>query len=181
MNRWMWNLIRRLFGWKIEGYDINSVPKAMLVVGPHTSGWDVLVGLMTRGSLGCRIGFMGKHTLFKPPFGFIFRWLGGVPVDRTQKSNLVDTMASYFKNNQEFRIAMAPEGTRQKVDKLKTGFYYIARKAEVPIIMSILDYEHKRVVFSEPFLPSDDVEKELARVWNFFKGIKGYHPELSIQ
>ena len=76
---------------------------------------------------------------------------------------------------------MAPEGTRQKVDKLKTGFYYIARKAGVPIIMTTLDYEHKRVLFSEPFIPSEDVEKELARVWNFFKGIKGYHPELSVQ
>lgn len=180
MNRWFWNLIRRLAGWKIEGFDINSIPKALIIVAPHTSGWDVLVGLMTRGSLACKIGFMGKHTLFKPPFGFIFRWLGGVPVDRTQKTNLVDTVVEYYNSHDEFRIAMAPEGTRKKVDKLKTGFYFIAKKANIPIVMSSFDYEHKTVSFSPPFMTSEEIEADLAKVWAFFKGIKGYHPELSI-
>ena len=180
MNHWFWNLVRRIAGWNIEGFDINSIPKALIIVAPHTSGWDVLVGLMTRGSLGCKIGFMGKHTLFKPPFGFIFRWLGGVPVDRTQKTNLVDTVVNYYNSNAEFRIAMAPEGTRQKVDKLKTGFYFMSKKAGVPIVMAKFDYEHKLVSFSEPFMPSDDIDHDLAMVWNYFKGVKGYHPELSI-
>ena len=181
MNQWLWNLIRKLAGWKIEGFDINSIPKALIIVAPHTSGWDVLVGLMTRGSLACKIGFMGKHTLFNPPFGFIFRWLGGVPVNRTKNSNLVDTIAEYFNSNAEFRIAMAPEGTRKKVDKLKTGFYFMAKKAHVPIIMAKFDYEHKTVGFSQPFMPSDDIDHDLAMVWDYFKGVKGYHPELSIE
>jgi len=180
MNHWFWNLIRRWAGWKIEGFDINSIPKALIIVAPHTSGWDVLLGLMVRGSLACHVRFMGKHTLFKPPFGFIFRWLGGVPVDRTKNTNLVDTIADYFNSNNEFRIGMAPEGTRQKVEKLKTGFYFIAKKAGVPIVMSKFDYEHKTVTFSSPFMTSEDIDQDLAKVWEYFRGVKGYHPELSI-
>ncbi|MEO5583034.1 MAG: 1-acyl-sn-glycerol-3-phosphate acyltransferase [Saprospiraceae bacterium] len=180
MGKVFWNFIRRLAGWKIAGFDLNSIPKALLIVGPHTSGWDVLVGLWTRGSKGIPIKFMGKHTLFKPPFGFIFRWLGGVPVDRTKHSNLVDSIAQYFNDNKEFKIAMAPEGTRQKVDKLKSGFYYMARKANVPIVMTKFDYEHKTVTFSEPFMPSGDIEEVMSKVWNYFKGVKGKNPGLSI-
>lgn len=180
MGKIFWNLVRKLAGWKIEGFDINSIPKAMVVVGPHTSGWDVIIGFFTRGSQGSDIRFMGKHTLFKPPFGFIFRWLGGVPVDRTKHSNLVDIMASYFAKNKEFKVAIAPEGTRQKVDKLKTGFYYIAKKAQVPIVMVKFDFENKIVTYAEPFMPSDNVDNDLAKLWAYWKGVKGFHPELSI-
>ncbi|MEP7266958.1 MAG: 1-acyl-sn-glycerol-3-phosphate acyltransferase [Saprospiraceae bacterium] len=180
MGRLFWNLVRSLAGWKINGFDLNSIPKAIVVVAPHTSAWDIIVGFFTRGSKGFDIKFMGKHTLFKPPFGFLFKWLGGVPVDRTQHSNLVDVIAAYFETNKVFRIAIAPEGTRQKVDKLKTGFYYMAKKAQVPIVMVTFDYEHKTVTFSEPFMPSDDIEKDMAKVWNYFKGVKGFYPELGI-
>ena len=181
MGKAFWNLVRRIAGWKIVGFDINSIPKAMVVVGPHTSAWDVLVGLWTRGSQGSDIRFMGKHSLFKPPFGFIFRWLGGVPVDRTKNSNLVDTIAKYFHDNKVFRIAIAPEGTRQKVDKLKSGFYYMARKANVPIVMAKFDYEHKTMTYSEPFMASDNIDEVMNKVWNYLKGVKGKHPELSIE
>ncbi|MBK6391680.1 MAG: 1-acyl-sn-glycerol-3-phosphate acyltransferase [Saprospiraceae bacterium] len=180
MGKLFWNLVRQWMGWKIEGFDINSIPKALVIVAPHTSGWDVIVGLFTRGSQGTDIRFMGKHTLFKPPFGFVFRWLGGVPVDRTKNTNLVDTIAHYFKDNEVFRIAMAPEGTRKKVDQLKSGFYYMARKANVPIVMAKFDYEHKIVTYSDPFMTSEDKDADMAKVWAYFKGVKGKHPELSI-
>lgn len=180
MGKLWWNFVRRLLGWKIEGFDINSIPKALVVVGPHTSAWDVLIGLMTRGSQGSEVKFMGKHTLFKPPFGFLFYWLGGVPVDRTKNTNLIDIIVQYFNTNKEFKIAIAPEGTRKKVGKLKSGFYYISKLAQVPIIMCTFDFEHKTVTYSHPFTPSDHVDEDLAKVWNYFKGIKGYHPALSI-
>lgn len=180
MGKIFWNLVRQIAGWKIEGFDINSIPKAVIAVAPHTSGWDVLVGLWTRGSQASDIRFMGKHTLFKPPFGFIFRWLGGVPVDRTKNSNLVDIIAKYFQDNKTFKIAIAPEGTRQKVDKLKSGFYYMAMKANVPIVMAKFDYEHKTMTYSEPFMASDNIDETMNKVWNYFKGVKGKHPEMSI-
>lgn len=123
---------------------------------------------------------MGKHTLFKPPFGFLFYWLGGVPVDRTKNTNLIDIIVQYFNVNKEFKIAIAPEGTRKKVAKLKSGFYYIAKLAQVPIVMCTFDFEHKTVTYSNPFTPSDHVDEDLAKVWNYFRGIKGYHSALSI-
>ncbi len=180
MGKMFWIIIRRLAGWKIEGFDMNSIPKALVVVGPHTSAWDVGIGLMTRGSMGYDIRFMGKHTLFKAPFGFIFRWLGGVPVDRTKNSNLVDSMVQYFNDHREFKIAIAPEGTRQKVEKLKSGYYYIAKKANVPIVMCKFDFEHKTVTFSNPFMPTDELVHDSTKLWEYFKGVKGYHPEWSI-
>jgi 1-acyl-sn-glycerol-3-phosphate acyltransferase len=179
-SKFFWNGVRKFLGWKIEGIDILQIPKALVVVGPHTSAFDVIIGLFTRGSQGADIRFMGKHTLFKPPFGFIFRWLGGVPVDRTKNSNLVDSIADYFNSHTEFKIAMAPEGTRQKVERLKSGFYYMAKKANVPIVPVTFDFEKKIVTYHPAFMPSDNLQADHDRVWAIFKGVPGYHKELSV-
>ncbi len=181
LRKLFWNGVRKIAGWKIEGFDINSIPQAVITVAPHTSGWDVIVGLFTRGSQGSDIRFLGKHTLFKPPHGFIFKWLGGMPVDRTKSTHLVDTVANYFRVHKELKIAIAPEGTRKKVDSLKSGFYYMAKKANVPIVMAKFDYEHKTMTYSEPFMPGDDVDAVLKKVWDYYKGVKGYVPEYSIE
>lgn len=168
-------------GWKA----VNTVPpglkKFIMIVAPHTSSRDVYMGFAFRSVLKLNhIKFIAKHELFKPPFGFLFRWLGGVPVDRVNKNNFVDQVVGMFNKNESFAIALSPEGTRKKVDRLRTGFYHIARKANVPVVMLALDFEHKEFRFAAPFYTSDDADADFTHIVNFFADVKGKNPALGI-
>jgi 1-acyl-sn-glycerol-3-phosphate acyltransferase len=127
-----------------------------------------------------RIGYLGKKELFDSPIGFVFRWTGGKPVDRKQNSGLVRQVAQHFAENEEFAIAIAPEGTRKKVNNLKSGFYFMAREANVPIIPCTFDFEHKTVHFMKPFMPTNDTEKDLDTLWAIYRDVKGAVPQSSI-
>lgn len=177
----LWRLFLRAKGWNTAiDFPYHHLPKYIVIVAPHTSNWDFFIGLAYRNILDMNyVGFLGKHQLFKPPFGWIFRKLGGIPVDRTSSHNLVDTVAAMFSKRERFAIAIAPEGTRKKVDKLKTGFYFIAAKAAVPIIMVGLDYSRKTVLFSHPMYPSDQ-GKDFEEIFSFYRTIRGKHPELGL-
>ena len=172
--------ILKIIGWKIKGQISKDLHKYILIAAPHTSMWDFPMGLLLRSARKMDVSFMGKHTLFKPPFGFIMRWLGGIPVDRSQKNKMVENLAAEFNKANHLVINIAPEGTREKVDKLKSGFYYIAKAAKVPIVMVVFDFEHKEFRFSAPFYPTDDKEADMAYFWNHFKGVKGKVAENSI-
>jgi 1-acyl-sn-glycerol-3-phosphate acyltransferase len=156
----LWRLFLRSKGWNTpESFPYHHLKKYIIIVGPHTSNWDFVIGVAYRNILDMNyVRFLGKAELFKPPFGWIFQALGGIPVDRKANHNLVDVVASLFVERESFAIAIAPEGTRKKVEKLKTGFYYIAAKASVPIIMVGLDYKHKTLRFSEPLYPSSQAQ-----------------------
>ena len=167
-------------GWRVESHIPHDLQKFVLIAAPHTSGWDLFVGLGSRAVLGRKIGFLGKKSLFVPPLGWIMRALGGHPVDRSASHHLVDQVVHMYKGKESFAIALAPEGTRKKVSKFKTGFYHIARGAHVPLILARMDYANKVVQFSEPVYPSGDQDKDMAMIWQHFKGVKGKHPELSI-
>ena len=117
--------------------------------------------------------------MFVFPIGWLFRLLGGAPIDRHTKENKVSAIAKLFSENEEFRMAMSPEGTRKKVDKWRTGFYYIAKEANVPIIMFTLDFENKQNKISEPFYPTDNIEKDFEFMHAFYKNVKGKIPEYS--
>lgn len=171
-------LIFRLFGWKIVG-NLKLPDQCVIIVVPHTSWIDFPIGLLTRSSLGIDIHFAGKDSLFKPPLGWIFRALGGYPVDRSKRSNLVDAIVDIFKQEPVFRLAIAPEGTRKRVTELKTGFYFISKGANVPIILCKFDYEHKVVDFSQPFHPTDDKEADFEYIYQYFRGVKGKKSEYS--
>lgn len=150
-----------------------------MVVAPHTSSWDVFMGFAFRSVLKIdHIKFIGKKELFEPPFGFIFRKLGGVPVDRSSRNNFVDQVVNMFESNQSFAIALSPEGTRKKVDRLRTGFYHIAKKADVPIVLLALDFEHKEFRFSDPIYTSANEAADIKQILHFFTGVKGKNPEL---
>lgn len=125
------------------------------------------------------VRFLGKSQLFTPPFGWIFRKLGGIPVDRSSNHNLVDAVADLFDKHDSFAIAIAPEGTRKKVEKLRTGFYFIAAKARVPIIMVGLDYKNKTCRFSEPLYTSEQT-KDFEAIYDFYRTIEGKIPELGL-
>jgi len=177
--RLFWKTILNLFGWKTDiEFPSPGLRKFIIIVGPHTSNWDFMVLLAYRSIAripGTR--FLGKKELFDSPIGFVFRWLGGTPVDRKSSNNVVDQVADIFNAHEKFAIALSPEGTRKKVDKLKTGFYFIAKAARVPIIMVGIDYPNKRILFSDLLYPSDDQVKDFETILNFYRPIKGKNPE----
>ncbi len=170
----------KLFGWQVVGGIPPELKKFVVTVAPHTSWKDFFLGLTVRASLGRKIYYLGKKELFDSPIGFFFWWTGGRPVDRKHKTGLVDQVVALYNGSPEFAIALAIEGTRKKVRDFKTGFYYIARKAGVPIIPCLFDYEHKRVSFLAPFYPTADAKKDLDYLWSVYVGIKGANPEWSI-
>lgn len=154
-----------------------DVDKCVVIVVPHTSWVDFFLGLVVRRVINKNFHYVAKASLFKPPFGWYFRWMGGSPVDRSKSSDTVTAIAEIFKEKEEFRLALAPEGTRKKVDNWRTGFYYIAQKAEVPIVMVAFDYGKKEVKISEPYYPSGEYENDLPAFQEFFRGVVGKIPE----
>lgn len=175
--RWLAKFIYfKILGWKIAGntnFSKDTVKKAVLISVPHTSNFDFIIGLLLRRVVDIKSNYLGKKELFVWPLGYYFKVVGGVPVDRSSKQNKVDTIAKLFEDKEEFRLTLAPEGTRSKVKQWRTGFYYIAKKANVPIIMFTLDYGNKQNKISEPFYPTDDIEEDFKHMKSFFKGVNG--------
>ncbi len=166
-----------LFGWKIKSNLNPNLKKAVFVVAPHTSNWDFIVGLGVRTKLRMKAKFLGKKELFGFPHGFFFRALGGYPVDRKGSKNLVDKVVDIFNEHESFMVAIAPEGTRKKVDALKSGFYFIAHKAKAVIILTRIDFPSKTVEFSEPFTPTGDYDKDLVFILKYYSNCFGKNPE----
>ncbi|MCB0642347.1 MAG: lysophospholipid acyltransferase family protein [Phaeodactylibacter sp.] len=170
--------ILKLFGWKTEGNVPRDLKKYLIVVVPHTSNWDFLLGILVRSALRLdRVRFIGKSSLFKFPYGFIFRALGGYPVDRKKSSGYVESVIDIFQREDEFATTIAPEGTRGKVDRLKSGFYYIADGAKVPMILTRFDFGTKTVTLREPFYTTGDMEADMARINDYFRGAVGRNPQ----
>lgn len=163
----------RLMGWKIVGGIDANIKKCVMMVMPHTSAHDFYLGIFIRGITGLEMNWMGKKELFRFPFGFYFRYMGGEPLDRSGGLNKVDSIAAVFQRKEIFRLAVAPEGTREKVAKLKTGFYYIALKANVSIIPIAFDFGRKEVNLGNPVLPSGDIESDMVILKKHYKGVKG--------
>ena len=181
MLRFLCKIYLRIGGWRSVGTFLPSLKKAIVIVAPHTSSNDVIVCLAFRKVLKLeRIKFLGKEELFKPPFGFIFRRLGGIPVDRFHHSGFVGQVVQLFYNNETFIVGLSPEGTRKKIDRLRTGFYHIAKTAGVPIVMLGLDFANKQLVFAAPFYPSNDEVADFKHILQFFGPIKGKYPELGV-
>ena len=158
-----------LMGWKFYGSWPAGLKKAVVIVMPHTSWHDFYLGLLVRRILGVDIKFVAKKELFKPPFGWYFKWMGGTALDRTSGQNKVEAIAAHFDQIEEFRLAIAPEGTRKKVTDWKTGFYYIAKTADVPIVMIAFDFGRKRVKVSKPLNLSDDKEYDFNKIKQFYQ------------
>lgn len=167
----------KLWGWKVIGDFPKQLRKYILVVAPHTSNWDFPLGLLLRNIRGVDAKFIGKSSLFKAPFGWIFRALGGYPVDRSKSNNYVDAVVDIFNSKEDFILTITPEGTRKRVDEFKTGFYYIALGAKVPLVMVIIDFANKTVSFTEPFYPTGNKEADFEVILNHFRGVKGKNPE----
>lgn len=154
----------------------------VLAVAPHTHWVDVMVGLAARQALNIQQAkFLGKKELFVWPLGWILRKLGGTPVDRFSKQGLVDQVVALFNANENFMLGLSPEGTRKRVDTLRTGFYYIAKKAGVPILPIGFDYANKQVIIGEAFFSGDDEAADLNKIISFYSQIQGKKPELDLR
>ncbi|MGB1113523.1 MAG: 1-acyl-sn-glycerol-3-phosphate acyltransferase, partial [Flavobacteriaceae bacterium] len=154
----MGNLLSRfiyfsLLRWKLEGR-FPDLPKYVVAVVPHTSWLDFFIGLMVRSISKEQINFLGKKELFTPYTSWFFKGLGGAPLDRSGNKGAVDAIVQAFDSHQKFRIALAPEGTRKKVEQLKTGYYHIAKKLEIPIVPVAFDYKNKKVIIHAVFRPT---------------------------
>jgi 1-acyl-sn-glycerol-3-phosphate acyltransferase len=169
----------RQFGWDIEG-NIPKLDKFIIPVVPHTSNWDFIIGLMTKWSLNLQVNYIGKHELFRFPHGIIFRALGGRPVYRHKRNDLVKQVADIYKREKHFTLALAPEGTRSKVSKIKTGFYHIALEANIPIQPIGFDFSRKRIVVGKLMYPTGNKDKEIQELMDFYKTITPKYPELGI-
>ena len=172
--------IMKLSGWNIQGYDVKKLDKYIAIVAPHTSNWDFILGLLVRSSLELDIRFIGKQVLFRRPWGFVFYHLGGYPANRSLTNNLVDVIVDIYNSKQKFALCIAPEGTRNKVRKFKTGFYHIAVQANIPIIMISLDYSRKEILLGDPFHPTQQIERDMSLIYKFYAGAKGKYPSKGI-
>ena len=164
----------KLNGWKIEGSLPPDGQKSVLIAAPHTSNWDLPYTLMVAFVLRLNIYWMGKEQIFKPPFRGLMMWLGGIPVKRESANNLVAaSVLAIQAADGPLQLVVPPEGTRSKVRYWKTGFYYIATGAGVPIVLAYMDYERKISGLGPVFHPSGDLEADMVRIQAFYAPFKG--------
>lgn len=168
----------KLLGWKTVG-TFPDIDKCVIIVVPHTSWVDFFLGLLIRKVWNQEINYIGKKSLFDSPFGWFFKWTGGAPIDRSKSNDTVKATAKVFESREVFRLTLAPEGTRKKVTEWKTGFYYIAKEAKVPIVLVAFDFGKKEIKVSQPQYPTDNMIKDMETYKAFFKGVVGKVPEYS--
>ena len=161
-----------LMRWRVEG-EVPDLPKFVIAVAPHTSNWDFIVGMAVMFALDLKLTFIGKHTIFRGPFAPVLRWMGGVPVDRSSPHGVVGDAVRAFDGVDQRVLAIAPEGTRRRVESFRSGFLHIARGARVPVLLASLDYEARCVRFGPLIEPGADVEAEVRRVEAFFSTVRG--------
>ena len=168
--------ILNLLGWHIETLHPKET-KYVLVGAHHTSNWDLPLGLLFSLATGIKFNFLGKDEAFRWPMGGLMRWLGGIPVNRREHTHFVDQIADEFRTRKELVIVITPEGTRRKTAYWKTGFYYIAQAAQVPVALGYLDYPRKRLGIGKMITVSEDLEADFAIIREFYADKVGKYPE----
>lgn len=171
LSRW----VLRLIGWRMEGQ--LPGPKCVLIGAPHTSNWDFPIGMLLFWSLDLDARWVAKHTIFRWPIRGLLRALGGIPLDRTNTENFVNQMVERFANSERLVFALAPEGTRKHTDYWRSGFYWIAHGASVPIALAYADYARKVGGIGPSFMPSGDIDSDMEKIRAFYADKVGKHPE----
>lgn len=168
-----------LGGWKIEGQLPSELRKYIIIVAHHTSNWDFIVGVAVKLILRLKARFFAKHSLFFWPLGVLMRGLGGTPIERSKSSNRVEQAVKEIEKSDHFVLVIAPEGTRSKVKRWKTGFYHIATGADIPVVPIAFDFKNRKVVLGAPIPMSGNVRDDFQKMHRFFLPYPGRHPELS--
>ncbi|MCI1647028.1 MAG: 1-acyl-sn-glycerol-3-phosphate acyltransferase [Bacteroides sp.] len=176
MRKIIYNFIyRQILRWKTN-VTVPNYDKCVICAAPHTSNWDLFIGKLFYGAMGRKTSFMMKKEWFIFPLGLLFRAIGGIPVDRGHKTSLVEQMTKQFAQSKKFHLAITPEGTRKANPNWKKGFYYIALKAKVPIMLIAIDYPNKTIVSTKSIMPSGDIVKDMREIKLYFKNYKGKNP-----
>lgn len=178
MLRTISRFILKIIGWKVTGEFAHGLKKTITIVLPHTSNWDFPLGMLTQWSTDQKIGFVIKKSWIETPIiGLLLKKMGATPIDRSKNNNLVDSLVKSYTEEDELNICFTPEGTRKRVTRLRTGFYHVARKANIPIVMVKFDYKNKVIEFREPFYPTKDQEHDFEIIEAYFKNVQGKNPE----
>jgi len=163
-------------GWRVEG-QIPNVPKLVVIAAPHTTNWDFVVGIATKLALGLRLVWLGKDSLFRPPLGFLMKALGGFPVDRSSSHAVVKGVIEEFERRERMMLGLAPEGTRKRVTRWRTGFYHIAHGAKAPILPVALNWAERAIQIGTPFVITGDIDADMQELQDRFAGVRGRRPK----
>lgn len=170
-----WLLFKHM-GWKAEVTEPHP-DKYIICLAPHTSNWDFLIGQLYNRAMGMKSNFLMKKEWFVWPLGPLFRSMGGIPVERKKHTNMTDAMAETARQTEHFRLCITPEGTRKPVTEWKKGFYFIALKAELPILLYGIDYERKLIQCTKTIIPTGNIDEDMREIKRYFKNFKGKKPE----
>jgi 1-acyl-sn-glycerol-3-phosphate acyltransferase len=175
VSRWLARRLLGLTGWQVEG-EFPECPKFVVIVAPHTSNWDFVIGILAMFATGLRASWLGKHTLFRFPLAPVLRWLGGEPIDRSTPQGSVRTAIDHFRTRPQWVLGFSPEGTRRRVDRWKTGFYWIAVGAGVPIVPVTMDYRTRVLGIGSPVWPGPNEAVEMAQLRARFRTEMAKYP-----
>lgn len=171
------SMLLKIAGWRIVG-SVPNIPQAVVLALPHTSNVDGVYAIPSLFALDLKISIMGKHTLFKVPLlAQLLHWVGVIPINRGDKGSVLQTSIAKFKSGEPLFLGLSPEGTRKYTESWKTGFYYLAVGANVPILPVALDYNTKEIRFLAPVYPTGDIEVDLPKIYNQYRGVLPRHPE----
>jgi len=176
MRKILSKIIFKLIGWKVVG-SLTYPEKCLVIAAPHTSNWDFLIGRCYAYIIGVSPKYLIKSELFKPIIGTLLKWNGGIAVFRNSNHNVVDQIVEKYKNSDKFILGISPEGTRKRVQKWKTGFFHIATKADVPILLLKLDYKNKEIGIFNQLLATGNFEKDMLFIQEQFANFKGKVPD----
>jgi 1-acyl-sn-glycerol-3-phosphate acyltransferase len=176
--RFLSRIYLRRQGWRVVG-QLPDIPKFVIIGAPHTSNWDFVMFLALAFVLRGNLRYMGKKQLFYPPYGWFFRWCGGVPVDRSRPQGLVEQTVRAIREADYFQLVITPEGTRSKVGEWKRGFYHIANQADIPVVAGYVDSRTMTCGIGPTFTLTDDMEADLRNIQAFFKDKVGINPRLT--
>ena len=168
MANFYYNLLYKRLGWTLDT-SVELPDKCIFCVAPHTSNWDFIMGEFYIRSIGKKAKFLMKREWFFWPLGVFLKRIGGIPVERSQKTSLTDQMAALAESEETFRLAVTPEGTRSKTTTWKRGFYFIALKANIPILLYSIDYRNKRIVCHKSLIPTGDVEADMRDIMDYYR------------
>ncbi len=175
-SRGLGRFLLRLLGWRLEG-ELPNCPKLIAAALPHTSNWDFIIAMLTVLATGVRLSYLMKKEAFFWPLGGLFKWLGGVPIKRNQTQGIVEDLAAWLNQQEQAWVAITPEGTRQKVDKLKTGFMRLAWETNTPVMLIAWDYPNKRLVFEKIWSLTGDFDADCAAITQYINNrYQGRHP-----
>lgn len=168
--------ILKMAGWRLD-ITVPDYPKCIICVAPHTSNWDFVLGKLAYSAIGRKAGFLMKEQWFFFPLGLLFKAMGGIPVPKKRGSSLSEEIVKLFKRSDHLNIAITPEGTRSRTDKWRRGFLFIARDANVPILLGVLDYGKKLIKIQDTFKTSGDIDNDMRKIKDYYRGTVALYPD----